>query len=174
MGDRGKSGGAKFCHQTNGNPPSRYAHCPPTLNSILFTFLFLERDGLPPPIIDFLASLPVTVTSLKGIVFWGNVPLSTSFNCGPRGRLSRNTGVVWGEETERNQWPYIFMGRVDTGQFSSKYSVEKTPQGRSDVSISLKNYRRKGRENIVGEKKLYFCQAHSFQSHSLLTVAGKW
>ena len=45
------------------------------------------------------------------------------------------------------------------GQFSSKYSVEKTPQGRSDVSISLKNYRRKGRENIVGEKKLYFCQA---------------
>ena len=45
------------------------------------------------------------------------------------------------------------------GQLSSKYSVEKTPQGRSDVSISLKNYRRKGRENIVGEKKLYFCQA---------------
>ena len=72
------------------------------------------------------------------------------------------------EKKQKGISEHTSSGPCGHGQFSSKYSVEKTPQGRSDVSISLKNYRIKGRENIVGEKSCIFVRPHSFQSHSLL------
>ena len=71
--------------------------------SILFCSPFFFKETASPLVIDILASLPLTVASLKGIVFGGNVPLRTCFNCGPRGRLTRKESVT-----------IHLLGRVDS------------------------------------------------------------